>query len=444
MNDITIILVAHNQIKETISALESIRLFADYPNFSVVLIDNSSSDGLADYAKCQNDITYVFMDEGYMPTGLAINEVVKALGIHGDIVIWDVNYWMTPKTLENMQSLLYQEENTGAVCAASNTGEVSMGIKAYSSFDEAINHSLKSKELSGKYVLGFDTGVFILKDTFFYVYGGFDGYIENQDILIQDMGLKLLSNEFKLKICYNAYAWDTRLSNEKIDPEDRINVLEKKWGIHYLNLCGNDFIIDTINEPREKQMNILEIGCNCGATLLEILNRYPNTRVYGSELNPDAARIASFVATVKVDNIEEQVLEFDNIKFDYIIFGDVLEHLRNPQRALEYCKNLLSENGQIIASIPNMMHISVVGELLNGNFTYTETGLLDKTHIHMFTYNEIVRLFSALGYEISSISSILLKDNDKDELIEALLSLGNGTERFMYETFQYIVKARIK
>lgn len=216
------------------------------------------------------------------------------------------------------------------------------------------------------------------------------------------------------------------------------------WGIHYLNLCGNDFIIDTINEPREKQMNILEIGCNCGATLLEMVNRYSNARVYGSEINPDAARIASFVATVKVDNIEEHVLEFDNGKFDYIIFGDVLEHLRNPQGALEYCKKLLCENGQIVASIPNIMHISVVGYLLNGNFTYTETGLLDKTHIHMFTYNEIVRLFSASGYEISSISSIFLKDSDKDELMEVLLSLGNGAEKYMYETFQYIVKAGIK
>ena len=55
--------------------------------------------------------------------------------------------------------------------------------------------------------------------------------------------------------------------------------------------------------------------------------------------------------------------------FDYIIFGDVLEHLHDPMAALAYCKDFLKEEGRIIANIPNVMHISVIEELLKGNFT---------------------------------------------------------------------------
>lgn len=60
----------------------------------------------------------------------------------------------------------------------------------------------------------------------------------------------------------------------------------------------------------------------------------------------------------------------------------------------------MNEGGEILASIPNLMYISVIEQLLYGNFTYTDIGLLDKTYIHLFTYNEIVRMFDEAGYDI--------------------------------------------
>ena len=105
----------------------------------------------------------------------------------------------------------------------------------------------------------------------------------------------------------------------------------------------------------------------------------------------------------------------------------------------------MREGGCIIASIPNVMHVSVIEQLLQGNFTYTEYGLLDKTHIHMFTYNEIIRTFYEAGYEIEKIGSNKIQMRDEQEkLIDSLLSLGNRTERFMYDTFQFVLRARVR
>ena len=56
-------------------------------------------------------------------------------------------------------------------------------------------------------------------------------------------------------------------------------------------------------------------------------------------------------------------------------------------------KAIYKENGVILASIPNVAHISVLAPLLAGNWTYTEYGLLDKTHIRFFTFNEMLRMF---------------------------------------------------
>lgn len=44
-------------------------------------------------------------------------------------------------------------------------------------------------------------------------------------------------------------------------------------------------------------------------------------------------------------------------------------------------KPYIKHNGVILASIPNVAHISVLAPLLAGNWSYTEYGLLDKTHI---------------------------------------------------------------
>jgi len=42
-------------------------------------------------------------------------------------------------------------------------------------------------------------------------------------------------------------------------------------------------------------------------------------------------------------------------KFDVAVFGDVLEHLRDPWKVLEETQLLKSE-GYVVASIPNIAH----------------------------------------------------------------------------------------
>jgi 2-polyprenyl-3-methyl-5-hydroxy-6-metoxy-1,4-benzoquinol methylase len=230
---------------------------------------------------------------------------------------------------------------------------------------------------------------------------------------------------------------------EAMSAEHDYAVIEKKWGMRYFNMSCNENLIPYIKEEPSSEFNVLEVGCDCGATLLEIKHRFPNAHMYGSEINERSARIAACVANVCVNNIEEQNLPFDSIRFDYIILGDILEHLRNPLKALKYCTRLLNQGGHIIASIPNLMHISVIESLLNGNFTYTETGLLDKTHIHFFTFNEIVRMFQEAELEIEDILSKedWISESQK-ELIEQLDKLNIASEKFMFLAFQYIVIAK--
>ena len=88
-------------------------------------------------------------------------------------------------------------------------------------------------------------------------------------------------------------------------------------------------------------------------------------------------------------------------KYDYIIFADVLEHLPEPKKILGLCRDMLEEHGKILVSIPNIAHNSVLIGLFNDEFEYDEVGLLDKTHIHFFTYKTFVRMLDELELMVS-------------------------------------------
>ncbi len=134
-------------------------------------------------------------------------------------------------------------------------------------------------------------------------------------------------------------------------------------------------------------------------------------------------------------------------KFDYIIFCDVLEHLSNPCEVLAEAKRHLVDGGQILASIPNFAHNSIIIDLMNDNFEYQETGLLDKTHIHFFTYKTFREMISKLGlcvldevpiYSTVGANEINNTYNDVPYKIEKYLR-----ERNVGSVYQYVFKMGI-
>lgn len=196
---------------------------------------------------------------------------------------------------------------------------------------------------------------------------------------------------------------------------------------------------------------VLDIGCaegNLGAAIKAETGAY----VAGVELFSSAAEIAvTKLDQVIVENIEEVEpadLALTRKKFDAIMFGDVLEHLINPANVLKKLKPLLSEKGCVLASIPNVGHISIIESLLAGFWTYTDAGLLDKTHYRFFTRNEIVRLFESSGYVVESLKIIPYSNPRYDQMIEALEAVNQKfqihSEQFKTEAsaYQYVIKAK--
>ncbi len=136
------------------------------------------------------------------------------------------------------------------------------------------------------------------------------------------------------------------------------------------------------NIPKDK--TVLDAGCGSGI-IGEYLKRNGNT-VYGLDYDRDAVKEARNrlhkAALFDLENDDQ--IPFRE-KFDVILFNGVLEHLKDPASVVNKFREHLKPGGIFIMSLPNVACWTVRLRLLFGDFTPTETGILDKTHLHLYT-----------------------------------------------------------
>lgn len=152
----------------------------------------------------------------------------------------------------------------------------------------------------------------------------------------------------------------------------------------------------------------LEVGCGAGY-FGEALKRGSSQReVWGIEPNEQSSTQAKErLDHVVLGELRAGMAELEGKSFDCIIFNDVLEHLTAPEQALLDCKEYLTEGGTVVASIPNILFFYQIYEiLLEQDWKYRESGILDSTHLRFFTRKSILRMFASCGYEVVRIEGI--------------------------------------
>lgn len=208
---------------------------------------------------------------------------------------------------------------------------------------------------------------------------------------------------------------------------------------------GYAHVLEMVGERKK----VLDVGCASGYLASLLLRR--ECDVVGIDVNPVAAEEARKYCTgVVVADLDDVVLPelLDGKFFDVAVFGDVLEHLREPTRTLDEVRGLLSERGYVVASIPNVSHGAIRLALLSGRFDYQEIGILDDSNLRFFTAKTIDELFLAAGFRIETVERVMLPLFAESELVPSL-DPRDFDERAVAEirsdpdseTLQFVVKA---
>lgn len=148
--------------------------------------------------------------------------------------------------------------------------------------------------------------------------------------------------------------------------------------------------------------SLLDVGCASGAFGAMLKSRMA-VQVTGIEPHYESA----LAARTKLDHVvhggaEVAAAQLSGQLFDCITFNDVLEHLVDPWETLRQVRHLLRPGGVVVASIPNVRHLSVSRDyLIDGKWEYQSEGVLDRTHLRFFTRSSMRDLFATSGYEVT-------------------------------------------
>jgi 2-polyprenyl-3-methyl-5-hydroxy-6-metoxy-1,4-benzoquinol methylase len=199
---------------------------------------------------------------------------------------------------------------------------------------------------------------------------------------------------------------------------------------------------DLLTRISPEAKSILEFGCG-EAPLGEALKRRQKCRVVGIELDPDAAAIAQKrIDAVYRGDVREIVSILDE-KFDWIIGGDIVEHLDEPWSFLAELRRIALPGGKLLLSLPNLSNAAVISDLLRGRFDYVYMGLTCVGHLRFFTRQSIEDMLTIAGWEVVEISpQDLLATEAKQQLLTALDAGAFEYSREDLEPTGYYVIAR--
>jgi 2-polyprenyl-3-methyl-5-hydroxy-6-metoxy-1,4-benzoquinol methylase len=168
----------------------------------------------------------------------------------------------------------------------------------------------------------------------------------------------------------------------------------------------NDGIVAELPFVAPPKPVVLDVGCGGGALGEAIRSR--GYEVWGIEVHPEAVRLAADrldgVVAADLNDLPKVRALLGDRRFDALIFSDVLEHVYDPFTRLKEYLEFLKPGGRVLVSLPNVAVWASRLSLLVGRFEYSDTGIMDRTHVRFFTFRSAKRLVTAAGLEIEKVS----------------------------------------
>ena len=165
-------------------------------------------------------------------------------------------------------------------------------------------------------------------------------------------------------------------------------------------------IVSLLERHARRDGLVLDLGCGSGA-VAEPLAALGLTYV-GCDIDPgglDALRERGFethrVDLTELDTLSEQLVKIaDERPVSAVLMLDALEHLPDPDAFLEALKvcAVAFDRPLLGISLPNVGHYDVGAKLLAGRWDVTTSGLLDHTHLQLFTERRLIEMLDRWGW----------------------------------------------
>jgi 2-polyprenyl-3-methyl-5-hydroxy-6-metoxy-1,4-benzoquinol methylase len=211
-----------------------------------------------------------------------------------------------------------------------------------------------------------------------------------------------------------------------------------------LNTAVLDFI------PHDS-CKIIDVGCMSGILAREFKKINPDCFYIGVDIMQEYVEVAKkYCDGTYVLDIEKDIKKVikDNPKIDCWVMGDILEHLVDPWSFLKKICAASEPGTNFVICIPNFQHWTIQYKLILGNIFYEDSGLLDRSHLRIFTRKSLINFINQAGLQIKKIKFTTngnpLNDPDFNNLVNFAVSKGYNKNLFLTESlaYQYVLLAQ--
>jgi 2-polyprenyl-3-methyl-5-hydroxy-6-metoxy-1,4-benzoquinol methylase len=143
-----------------------------------------------------------------------------------------------------------------------------------------------------------------------------------------------------------------------------------------------------------KNAAICDVGCGSGQWLSHMRMAYPDSDLYGFEIDEATAVIAAKSANANVHSGDFLKNNWNSGSFDFIVFWDVLEHVENPKKIMDEVSRLLKPNGIVVVISPDFECF------YSKTFKQFWWALLFDQHLYHFSRKTLAQIFSSSQLEL--------------------------------------------
>ena len=375
VNGLSVMILSYNNKELMQECLQSVRRYHDCRRTEIVVVDNASTDGVAEWLRTQEDIRLIENGENVgFPTGCNIG--VMSCNAENDLLLLNNDAVLTPNALFWMQMALYAEPAVGAVGAVSNhaamqdvqpeadpipvqtglSGElewwmaygIQNNLPMQQPYEERCRLTgfavLMKKEVRGKVLIDGK----LLFDPLFS-----PAYFEDDDL-----GMRIAKAGYRQLLCHNALIYHRGgkgfSSHGNHVMEDSREKFLQKWhfDIWEYEAPWEEMIaaVRACVPDRNACARILQIDCGMGVTLSALRYVYPNAYFAGTEKRADIAGIGQHMAHIHIGSAETMELPYPEHSFHIIIVADALQYVKNPEIFLDKLSLILAAEGTMLLS----------------------------------------------------------------------------------------------
>jgi len=143
---------------------------------------------------------------------------------------------------------------------------------------------------------------------------------------------------------------------------------------------------------------VLDVGCGRGLLLPLLLRK--KCEVTGIDAIVQRSVDKGFSVYLQLDLEQNPHIPYPDESFDVIILADFIEHIRRTAALLAEVRRVLKAEGRVIISSGNIALWLYRMFLLFGSFPYARKGILDETHVHLYTLSNLCQLVHRVGFKI--------------------------------------------